>query len=126
LSEPKVEQEGKPAPAPSPASAPPPAPAAAKPAAPPPKVEAPSLPPSEMISAELKAFLHEKLQSGEDVTIEVGKQIFTGRIFRTLIEEGWIALEHVDGRRQAFFLITGGKVRSQSGQEFTLPGAHGK
>ena len=121
----KVDLDPDKKPASPPASAPVPA-AAARPAASPPKVEAPSLPPSEMLGAELKAFLHEKLMSGEEVTVEIGKDLLTGRIFRTMIDEGWFALEHVDGRRKAFMLIQGGKIRSRSGREFTLPGGHGK
>ena len=136
MSEQKTDHEEKPAstpappapvspatPAPAPVSA---TPAAAKPAAPPPKVEAPSLPPSAMMSPELKAFLRDKLRSGEEVTVEVNKTVFTGRIFRTMIDEGWLALEHLDGRRKAIMLIEGGRVTSESGQEFPLPGAHGK
>jgi hypothetical protein len=79
-----------------------------------------------MIDPELKTFLHDRLQSGEDVTIAIDKTSFTGRIFRTLIEEGWIALEHADGRRKAFTLIAGGTIRGRSGAELTLPGGRGK
>jgi len=100
--------------------------APAKPAAPPPKVETPSLPPAEMLSQELKAFLSACVKSGEEVTVEIGKSTFTGKIFRTMVHEGWIALEHVDGRRRPFMVIEGGKIRSADGREFTFPGGHGK
>ena len=106
---------------PVPAPEPPP-----KPAAPPPKVEVPSLPPDEMLSTELKEFLSAVVKSGEEVVVEVGKSSFTGRVFRTMVHEGWIALEHVDGRRQAFMVITGGRIRAKDGREFTFPGGHGK
>jgi hypothetical protein len=97
-----------------------------KPAPAPPKVEAPSLTPAEMITAELLTFLEERLKSGEPVTVDVNKQTFTGRLFRLMLHEGWIALEHVDGRRRAFYVIEGGKLRSRAGVEVSLPGGHGK
>ena len=100
--------------------------APAKPAAPPPKVEVPSLPPAEMFSQELKDFISACVRSGDEVVVEIGKSSFTGKIFRTMIHEGWIALEHVDGRRKAFMVIEGGKIRAKDGKEFAFPGGHGK
>ena len=102
-----------------------PAAAAAKPA-PPPKVEAPSLPPLQMLSPRLKMVLEEKVRSGETVTIEVGKESFTGRIFRIMLHEGWIALEHVDGRRRPFYVITGGRITTANGETLELAGGHAK
>jgi hypothetical protein len=89
---------------------------APKPAAP------PSLTPLEMIPAELKQFLQEKLASGDPVTIEARKESFTGRIFRLTLEEGWIALEHEDGRRRAMYVIEGGRI-SDGRREMPLGGA---
>lgn len=137
--EPEKKEEKAPAAAPAPAArpvAPAPtaaapakpaaaAPAAAKPAAPP-KVEAPSLPPLEMLSPRLKMVLEEKVRSGETVTIEVGKESFTGRIFRIMLHEGWIALEHVDGRRRPFWVITGGRLTTANGETLELAGGHAK
>jgi hypothetical protein len=99
---------------------------ATKPAAAPPKPEPPSLTPLEMLSPIVKAFLEQRLKSGETVTIEVGKDSFTGRIFRLMLHEGWIALEHDDGRRRGFYVITGGKVTSRTGESIVLPGGHAK
>jgi len=70
--------------------------------------------------------LEEKVRSGETVTIQVGKESFTGRIFRAMLHEGWIALEHVDGRRRAFYVITGGKLTTASGEILDLAGGHAK
>jgi hypothetical protein len=103
----------------------PPAAAAARPVAPP-KPEAPSLTPLQMVSPMLRSFLERLLGSGETVTVEVGKDAFTGRIFRLMLHEGWIALEHVDGRRRMFFIITGGKITAKSGEVVELAGAHAK
>ncbi len=110
----------KPAPA---AKAPP---AAAKPApaakAPPP----PSPPPAEMIGKPIKTFVQRHVDTGEPVTIENKRDRFTGRIFRTMIDEGWIAMEHVDGRRRAFYLIEGGTLSSRDGESVELPSLSGK
>lgn len=83
--------------------------APSRPAAPP-KPEVASLTPLQMISVELKSFLEEKLASGDPVTVEARKETFTGRIFRLNLEEGWIALEHEDGRRRAMYVIEGGRI----------------
>jgi hypothetical protein len=88
----------------------PPAPAAA----PAPPATAPPAPavrtPLEMIPDELRLFLSRKLESGDPITIEARKETFTGRIFRLNLEEGWIAMEHEDGRRRAVYVIEGGRV----------------
>jgi len=104
-------------PAPASASA---APPAAQDAAPP-RPDEGFLPPPDYFGAPLKAFLEEKRRDGEQVTIEAGKETFTGRIFRLSLEEGWIALEHIDGRRRAFIIMEGGKIRTQDGLETPLP-----
>jgi len=76
---------------------------------------------SKAISQQLKSFLDDHLASGELVTVAVGKdQAFTGRIFRLMLEEGWIAVEHEDGRRRAFYIITGGSIKGPAG-EVPLP-----
>lgn len=75
-----------------------------------------------MIGSELKAFLEEKLRTGEQVRIEAKKASFTGRIFRLMLHEGWIALEHVDGRRRPFWIIQGGRIITSSGEQIALPG----
>ena len=81
------------------------------------------LPPADFFGAPLKAFLDQKRRDGEQVTIEVGKVTFTGRIFRLALDEGWIALEHIDGRRRAFIIMEGGKITTQDGVETALPSA---
>lgn len=50
---------------------------------------------------------------------------FTGRLFRMKLNEGWIGMEHVDGRRKAFIIITGGTIRTQNGEEIQLPSIGG-
>lgn len=103
-----------------------PASAPARPPAPPAKGEVSSPTPLQMMTPQLKTFLEQKLRSGEQVTIEVGKDSFTGRIFRTMVHEGWIALEHVDGRRRPFMIIEGGRLSDRSGTVVQLPGGHAK
>lgn len=93
------------------------------PAAPSPKpAPAPPVSPLEMIPAELRSFLQQKLASGDPVTIEARKESFTGRIFRLNLHEGWIALEHEDGRRRAMYVIEGGRI-TDGGREMPLGGA---
>ena len=75
-----------------------------------------------MIPAELRSFLQQKLASGDPVTVEARKESFTGRIFRLNLEEGWIALEHEDGRRRAMYVIEGGRI-SDGGRELPLGSA---
>lgn len=82
----------------------------------------PSLPPLEMIPGELRSFLQQKLASGDPVTVEARKETFTGRIFRLNLEEGWIALEHEDGRRRAMYVIEGGRI-TDGGRELPLGSA---
>ena len=78
--------------------------------------------PLEMIPEELQLFLKGKLESGDPVTIEARKETFTGSIFRLNLEEGWIAMEHEDGRRRAVYVIEGGRV-SDGVTELPLGGA---
>jgi 4Fe-4S binding domain len=74
------------------------------------------------ITAKLKEFLEGNLGTGDYVTIAIGKEDpFTGRIYRLMLEEGWIAIEHDDGRRRAFFVTTGGRIASPDGEEIPLP-----
>lgn len=89
-------------------------PAAAKPAGSPPA--------SKMISPKLKALLEKNLASGDPLTIQLKKMAFTGRVFRLMLDEGWIALENDDGRRKGCYLITGGKITTMTGEEMSLPG----
>jgi len=113
-----------PGPVVAPAVAPAP-PTAAQDAAAPlsPRLDDGFLPPPDYFAAPLRAFLEAKRRDGEQVTIEVGKVTFTGRIFRLSLEEGWIALEHIDGRRRAFIIMEGGKIKTQDGLETPLPAA---
>ncbi|HET6372856.1 MAG TPA: hypothetical protein VFG76_06090 [Candidatus Polarisedimenticolia bacterium] len=83
-------------------------------------------PQPDLIGPDVRAFLGDRVRQGDPVTIEIGKTSFTGRIFRTMLEEGWIALEHVDGRRKAFMIIEGGKIKTQAGAEIQLPALSGK
>lgn len=78
--------------------------------------------PLEMIPAELRSFLQQKLDTGDPVTVEARKETFTGRIFRLNLEEGWIALEHEDGRRRAMYVIEGGRI-TDGGREMPLGSA---
>lgn len=78
-------------------------------------------PPSNVIDKELKRFLEEKIETGEPFTIELKNTSFTGRLFRMALKEGWIALEHVDGRRKAFIILSGGTIRTSAGEEILLP-----
>lgn len=115
--EPADPAAAKPAvPAAAPAEGKAPTPPPAKPAPPP-----PSPPPAEMIDKKLRVFLEKQVASGETITIETKRGSFTGRLFKMLLEEGWIALEHVDGRRRAYYLIEGGTISSPSGESFDLP-----
>jgi len=103
--------------------------AAAKPAPPKPAPKAPpppSPPPAEMIGKPIKTFVQRHIDTGEPVTIETKRDRFTGRIFRSMIDEGWIAVEHVDGRRRAFYLIEGGTISSRDGETLELPSLTGK
>jgi len=68
------------------------------------------------MAPDLASYLQGKLASGDPVTIEVRKESFTGRIFRLMLEEGWIAIEHEDGRRRAFFVTEGGVIRDGSSE----------
>jgi len=79
-----------------------------------------------MIGKQIKTFLQRHVDTGEPVTIETKRDRFTGRIFRTMVEEGWIAMEHVDGRRRAFYLIEGGTISSRDGETLELPSLSGK
>jgi len=120
LAEEKAQPNASPlSPAPASASA---APPSAHDAAPP-RPDDGFLPRPDYFGAPLRAFLEEKRRDGEQVTIEVGKVTFTGRIFRLSLEEGWIALEHIDGRRRAFIIMEGGKIKTQDGLETPLPAA---
>ncbi|MGH9868786.1 MAG: hypothetical protein ACREAA_11565 [Candidatus Polarisedimenticolia bacterium] len=74
------------------------------------------------MTPELASYLEGKLASGDPVTIEIRNESFTGRVFRLMLQEGWIALEHEDGRRCAFFVTEGGVIRDGSTQ-LTLGGA---
>ena len=74
-----------------------------------------------MITPQLKTFLENRMASGDEVTIELKKNTFTGRIYRLMLDEGWIAMESFDGQRRALYVITGGKMTSPSGEEVTLP-----
>lgn len=60
------------------------------------------------------------------MTIESKKARFTGRIFRLMLDEGWVALEHEDGRREAWFVTEPGTIGDGS-VAFPLgaPAAHG-
>ncbi len=78
------------------------------------------------IEGPLRDLLERAHAGGEPVTVEVRKTSFTGRIFRMMLQEGWIALEHPDGRRRAFIIIEGGRIRSDSGEELPLPGGAGR
>ena len=99
------------------AAAPPrPAPAA-------PKVEVPAKSPDEMISTVLRSFLEARLREGSPVTVDVGKTSFTGRIFRLMLHEGWIAVEHVDGRRRAFFVYEAGSISGPDGSTIAFGAA---
>ncbi len=74
------------------------------------------------ITSKLKEFLEGNLSTGDYVTIAIGKEDpFTGRIYRLMLDEGWIAMEHDDGRRRAFFVTTGGKIAAPGGEEIPLP-----
>lgn len=90
----------------------------------PPKPAAASPTPDEMIGPELRSFLEAHLRSGSPVTVEVGKVSFTGRIFRLMLHEGWIAVEHVDGRRRAFWVYQGGTIAGADGGRIPLGGGH--
>ncbi len=83
-------------------------------------------PPPDLIGKDLKSFLEEKLETGEPITIELKKATFTGRLFRIMLNEGWIGMEHIDGRRKAFIIIQGGTIRTQAGDEVALPTVSGK
>lgn len=83
-------------------------------------------PPADLISKDLRSFLEEKLATGEPITVDIQRQQFTGRLVRVKLNEGWIAVEHVDGRRRAFIIIRGGTIRTQAGDEVTLPTVTGK
>jgi hypothetical protein len=74
-----------------------------------------------MIGPATAALLREQLRSGSPVVVEIGKGSFTGRVYRLMLDEGWLAVEHTDGRRRPFMLISGGKIRLQDGREITLP-----
>lgn len=78
-------------------------------------------PPPGVIGKELKGFLEERLETGEPFTITSKKASFTGRLFRMALKEGWIALEHIDGRRKAFIIIRGGTIKTSTGEEISLP-----
>jgi hypothetical protein len=67
-----------------------------------------------MVPPELASWLEARLASGDPVTLESKKESFTGRIFRIMMQEGWIVLEHEDGRRRAFFVTEGGTIRDGS------------
>jgi len=74
------------------------------------------------ITPQLREFLEGNLQTGDYVTIVLGKDDpFTGRIYRLMLDEGWIAIEHEDGRRRAFFVTTGGRIGTPGGAEIPLP-----
>lgn len=74
------------------------------------------------ITPQLKEFLETNLSTGDYVTIAIGKDdSFTGRIYRLMLEEGWIAIEHEDGRRRAFFVTTGGRIAIHGGPDIPLP-----
>jgi len=105
-----------PAPAAGPSAPAAPAPAAAS------ATPAPVRTPLEMIPEELQAFLKRKLESGDPVTVEARKETFTGSIFRLNLEEGWIAMEHEDGRRRPVYVIEGGRI-SDGVTELPLGGA---
>lgn len=83
-------------------------------------------PPADLISKDLRSFLAEKLATGEPITVEVEGRQFTGRLVRAQLNEGWIAVEHVDGRRKAFIIIRGGTIRTQAGDAISLPAVAGK
>jgi len=74
------------------------------------------------ITPKLREFLEGNLATGDYVTIAIGKDdSFTGRIYRLMLDEGWIAIEHEDGRRRAFFVTTGGRIAAPGGEEIALP-----
>ncbi len=74
-----------------------------------------------MIGSQTAELLREQLRSGAPVVVEIGKSTFEGRIYRLMLDEGWLAVEHTDGRRRAFMLIQGGRIRLAGGREVVLP-----
>jgi hypothetical protein len=100
----------------------PPRPAGARPA-PAPKKPAPS--PEEIAAARAKAvaLFEEKKRLGEEVTVTVQHKsiTFTGRVVKIAAEDGFVVLEHVDGRRRGLYFILGGHAEAKDGQKVELP-----
>lgn len=112
-----------PAPKPAPAGA---APAASKPAPAKPAPAPPSEPDPQLIRGmrdKVVAVLEEKKRVGEPVTVtSQHKEIsLTGRVVRIEPEEGFVVVEHVDGRRRGIYYILGGSLKTQDGQEVPFP-----
>jgi len=69
------------------------------------------------------AVLEEKKRLGEPVTVSVlHKEVsLTGRVVRIEPEEGFVVIEHVDGRRRGLYFILGGSLKTKDGQEIPFP-----
>ncbi len=99
-----------------------PRPAGAKPA-PPPKKPEPTREEIDAARAKAVALFEEKKRLGEEVTVTVEHKsiTFTGQVVRIEPEDGFVVLEHVDGRRKGLYFILGGHAEAKDGQKIELP-----
>jgi hypothetical protein len=67
--------------------------------------------------------LEERKKLGEEVTVHslAKKLTFTGNVVRIDSDEGFVVLEHIDGRRRGLYFILGGSLSTKDGQEVPFP-----